>query len=92
MSEFKPVRSLTLDAYKASKGVAKLEMFRSKDEQSLYLAKPGEPHLPVCFVSTKINSLADVKPGAMVSTQIDSTTGAEYDCLHNAGKEALGSL
>ena len=92
MSEFKPLRSLTLDAYKASKGVANLEMFRSKDERSLYLAKPGEPHLPVCFVSTKINSFADVRPGAMVSTQLDPATGKEYDCLHNAGKEAVGSL
>lgn len=91
MSEFKPLRSITVSAFKAVLHADKLDMFRSKDGASLYLAKEGEPQLPVCFVSTKIGSFADVKAGAMISTFLDDK-GAEYNVLHNAGKKAEGSL
>ena len=92
MSEFKPLRSLSIKAYAAAKGLASLELFSSKDGESRYAAQKDSPHIPVCFVSTKINTLADVRAGAMVSTFVNAE-GQEYDVLHNAGnKESLGSL
>ena len=92
MSEFKPLRSLSVREYAAAKNLASLELFESKDKQSRYAAEKDSPNIPVCFVSVKINTIADVKPGAMVSTFVNDE-GQEYDVLHNAGnKESLGSL
>ena len=92
MSEFNPIRSVSIPEYAKAKGLETLDLFDSKDGQSRYAAQKASPQIPVCFVSVKINTLSDVKPGAMVSTFLDAK-GVEYDVLHNAGtKESLGSL
>lgn len=92
MSEFKPLRSVTVSEFAKALGLKTLELFASKDGASRYAAQADSPQTPVCFVSTKIQTIADVKAGAMISTFLDDK-GAEYDVLHNAAhKESLGSL
>ena len=91
MSEFKPERTRSVVEFAKEVGASALQMFRSKDGESMYVADKGAPQVCFAFVSKNIKSAADLH-NPVVSTFLDDEL-REYHVLHNeGGKQAEASL
>jgi len=93
MSDFNPINTYSVKEFVKKMKITSLDLFKSKSGESMYCAEADAPHVPVCFVSTKIHSFNDVtKP---VISEFKNDEGQPYYVLHNEGdgkKQSEGSL
>ena len=87
MSEFNPLRTLSVKEFCAEKKIAGIGLYRSK-EDTLYAAEANAPHKgSVCFLAHKINSVRDITNPVVSEFKNDEGEGTHF-VLHNQGKEA----
>lgn len=87
MSEFNPLRTLSVKEFCAEKKIAGIGLYRSK-EDTLYAAEANAPHKgSICFLANKITSARDIT-SPVVSEFAQEDGEGTYFVLHNQGKEA----
>ena len=94
MSEFNPLRPKSFASHVAKlKETINVSVYRTKDNERLYLAEEGQPQVVLAMFSKNIQSKSDITADTTIAYFLN-TAGEEVPVIYNPGegKEAEFTL